>query len=241
MDQDKRILLVIVAGLMTLALILGVLAVRNKDENEVLKSDAARFKEEYEALNGTMNDNNKMNYPIVEVNEDNPIVYKTDDEVVEFLENGTGIIYFGFSSCPWCRTMVPRLLKAAESTSLGEIIYVDIQHIRDTLTLDDNDQVVVSNEGTNGYKEILKKLDKVLEPYYLTNSKGKKIDTNEKRLYAPTVITVKNGEILDIHVDTLSTQKSGYQALTQKEEEELFGIYQKMILKMMDSSCDESC
>ena len=241
MNQDKKYLLVIVASLMTLAMILGVLAIQNQDENEVLKSDAIRFKEEYEALNGQMNEDNKMNYPMVEISNENPIVYKTDDEIVKFMEQGTGVIYFGFSSCPWCRTMIPLLLKAAESTSLGEINYVDIQHIRDRLTLDENDQIVVTDEGTNGYQEILKKLDSVLEPYYLTNSKGKKIDTKEKRLYAPTVITIKDGEILDIHVDTVVSQKNGYQALNEKEQEALFEIYQKMFLKLLDSSCDETC
>lgn len=241
MEQDKKILLVIVAGLMTLAAFLGMLAIRNKDGNVVLKSDAIRFKEEYELLNGQMNEDNKMNYPEVNVNEENPIVYKTDDEIVKLLENGTGVIYFGFSTCPWCRSMVPLMLKAADSTSLGEINYVDIKNIRDQLTLSENDQVVVTNEGTKGYQEILKKLDSVLEPFYLTNSKGKKIDTKEKRLYAPTVITVKEGKILDIHVDTISSQKSGYQSLSEKEQEELFLIYQNMFLKLLDSSCDETC
>lgn len=241
MDQNRKILLFIVAGLMTIATILGVMAVRNNDENPVLKSDALRFKEEYEALNGTMNEKVQMNYPVVEIKEDNPIVYKTDDEIAKFLEDGTGIIYFGFSSCPWCRTMVPMMLKAAESTNLGEIKYLNIENIRDILTLDDNDQVVVEKEGTHGYREILKRLDSFLDTYYLTNSKNKKIDTKEKRLYAPTVVAIKNGKILDVHVQTVSSQKSGYQALTEKEQEELFLIYQKMFLKLLDSSCDESC
>ncbi len=241
MDQNKRILLFIVAGLMTLAMMLGVMAIRENEENPILPSDAMKFKEEYESLNGVMNENNKMNYPEVIVNEKNPIVYKTDDEIVSFLENGTGVIYFGFSDCPWCRSAVPMLLRAAESTNLGEINYVNIKEIRDELDLDDNDQVVVKKEGTRAYQEILKKLDEVLEPYYLTNKSQKKIDTKKTRLYAPTVITIREGKILDLHVDTVETQKSGYQTLSQKEQEELFQIYQNMFLELLNSSCDESC
>jgi len=241
MDQDQKLLIFIVAGLMTLAVLLGILAVQNKDENPVLKSDALRFKEEYEALNGTMNETNKMNYPVVEINESNPFVYKTDDEIVEMLDHGTGVIYFGFANCPWCRSAIPLLLKASESTSLGEINYVDISNIRDRLTLDENNQVVVEKEGTNGYKEILKRLDSVLEKYYLTDKNGKKVDTKEKRLFAPTVIAVKDGKILDVHVDTVKTQTNGYAGLNEKEQEELFQIYQKMILKLLDSSCDDAC
>lgn len=241
MDQDQKLLIFIVAGLMTLAVLLGILAVQNKDENPVLKSDALRFKEEYEALNGTMNETNKMNYPVVEINESNPFEYKTDDEIVEMLDHGTGVIYFGFANCPWCRSAIPLLLKASESTSLGEINYVDISNIRDRLTLDENNQVVVEKEGTNGYKEILKRLDSVLEKYYLTDKNGKKVDTKEKRLFAPTVIAVKDGKILDVHVDTVKTQTNGYAGLNEKEQEELFQIYQKMILKLLDSSCDDAC
>ena len=137
--------------------------------------------------------------------------------------------------------MVPVLLKAATNTNLGEINYVDIKNIRDQLTLDDNDKVVVKDEGTNGYREILKALDSVLEPYYLKNKDGKNIDTKEKRLYAPTVVVVKEGKILDIHVDTVTSQENGYSPLNEKQTEELYHIYQKMILKLLDSTCDESC
>ena len=75
----------------------------------------------------------------------------------------------------------------------------------------------------------------------MTGKDGKKIDTLEKRLYAPTVVSVKDGKILSIHVDTVASQKSGYSPLSKEEEEELFAIYQKMILELLGSTCDESC
>lgn len=241
MERDKKVLLMIILGLMVLASMLGVLAIRNNEKNPILKSDAVKFKEEYEALNGKINESNQMNYPIVELSEENPFVYKTDDEIVPILKEGTGIIYFGFSTCPWCRSAIPLLLKAAESTNLGQIYYVDIKEIRDVLTLDDFNEIVVKEEGSHGYKEILKLMDSVLEPYYLKGKDGETIDTKEKRLYAPTVVSVKDGKIQDIHVDTVKSQKNGYQKLTNSEQEELFGIYQKMMLNLLDSSCGESC
>jgi len=241
MDRDKKILVGIIAVLIIIAVVLGCLAFFKNQAPEYKMTDALRFKEEYESYNGKINEKNKMTYPEVLIEEENPIKYMSDDEVAEFLKEGTGVIYFGFSSCPWCRSAIPMLFQAAKSTSLGEIIYVDIQNIRDSLILDDKDNIVVTDEGTNGYKKILEALDSVLEPFYLTNQDGEKIDTKEKRLYAPTVITVKEGEILDIHVDTVKTQKSGYTPLSQKEQEELFGIYQKMILGLLNSSCNETC
>lgn len=240
-EQEKKSLMMIVALLMTIATMFGIMAIQKRDEKPILKSDAIKFKEEYEALNGQINESNKMSYPVLEISENNPVKYKTDDEAAKLLESGTGVIYFGFSTCPWCRSMLPSLLKASESTNLGEINYVDIKDIRDTLTLDDNDDVVVTKEGTNGYQSILKQLDSKLDPYYLTNKEGKKIATKEKRLLAPTVVTVKDGKVLDVHVGTVSSQENGYTPLQSKQEEELFGIFQKMILKLLDSSCDESC
>jgi thiol-disulfide isomerase/thioredoxin len=241
MDKDKKMLLSIVAVLVVIASVIGSLALKKQEDQPITKNDALKFKEEYEALNGTINEQNKMTYPTVEVKETNPIRYLSDDEAAKKLKNGTGLFYFGFSSCPWCRSMVPILLKAASNTSLGEINYVDIKNIRDQLVLDDNDKIVVRDEGTNGYQEILKALDSVLEPYYLKNKEGKNIDTKEKRLYAPTVVVVKEGKILDIHVDTVKSQTNAYTPLDQKQQEELYDIYQKMILKLLDSTCDESC
>lgn len=241
MEKDKKILMSIVVVIMCIASIFGGLSLKNQENKSSTLSDALKFKEEYESLNGSINEQNKMNYPVVEVKENNPIRYLSDDEAAEQLKNGTGLFYFGFSSCPWCRSMVPLLLEAASNTNLGEIYYVDIKNIRDQLTLDDNDKIVVRDEGTNGYKEILVALDSVLEPYYLKNKDGKNIDTKEKRLYAPTVVVVKEGKILDIHVDTVKSQENAYTPLNEKQKEELYNIYQKMILKLLNSTCDEAC
>ncbi len=241
MEKDRKILMSIVVVIMCIASIFGGLSLKNQENKSSTLSDALKFKEEYESLNGSINEQNKMNYPVVEVKENNPIRYLSDDEAAEQLKNGTGLFYFGFSSCPWCRSMVPVLLEAASNTNLGEIYYVDIKNIRDQLTLDDNDKIVVRDEGTNGYKEILVALDSVLEPYYLKNKDGKNIDTKEKRLYAPTVVVVKEGKILDIHVDTVKSQENAYTPLNEKQKEELYNIYQKMILKLLNSTCDEAC
>ena len=65
--------------------------------------DAIRFKQEYEALNGEENGNGK-NYRVVEIDENNPFVYATTDEIVEKINNKESfVVYFGFAKCPWCR------------------------------------------------------------------------------------------------------------------------------------------
>lgn len=241
MDKDKKILLFIVLVLVVLASVFGVLAYLKNKDNPIILTDAMQFKKDYEALNGVVNDSNKLKYPEVSIKENNPMKYLTDSEAVEALSSQTGIMYFGFPDCPWCRSMLPMLLKSADSTNLGELYYVNIKDIRDELTLDDNNNVVVKKEGTNGYKALLKAMDAYLDPYELTNKDGKKFQTGEKRLYAPTVVAFKDGKIIDVHVDTVKSQKTGYTPLSDKEQEELFKIYQSMILKIQGSSCNESC
>lgn len=240
-SRDRKILIGFVIILVLFAVGIGVRVFMNKDTNTTTMTNGERFKSEYEALNGKLNESSKMTYPEVSINAKNPIKYLNEEQTIDLIKNKTGIIYFGFNSCPWCRTMIPMLLKAAESTGLGEINYLDIKDIRDVMVLDDNDKPVTKTEGSKGYKELLKAMDSVLDDYYLTNSDNEKIHAGEKRLYAPTVIAVKDGKIIDIHVDTVSTQKTGYTPLSQKEQEELFQIYQEMMLKMLGSSCNESC
>ena len=241
MEKDKKILLSLVMIVLVLAGVFGGFAWYGFHDSENNLSDAEKFKREYESYNGKINESNQMSYPNVSVSSENPIQYLSDDEAASLLKDQTGLFYFGYPSCPWCRTMVPILLAAAKSTNLGKIYYVDIQNIRDKISLDEKDELVVEDEGTNGYRNILNVLDSVLEPFYLTGKDGKKIDTLEKRLYAPTVVSVKDGKILSIHVDTVASQKSGYSPLSKEEEEELFAIYQKMILELLSSTCDESC
>jgi len=68
-----------------------------------------RFKAEYEELNGELNDNGDP-YEIIDVPPYSTVVYLEEDELMEFLESGTGILFFANGSCPWCRTLIPPLL-----------------------------------------------------------------------------------------------------------------------------------
>ena len=239
MEKNQKILLAIIGVVVIIAIVIGFLAFNNQKDNDNLKTN--QFKEEYEALNGVINDNG-YTYPTVEIDVENPVIYSTEEEVLKILKDGTGIIYFGFPTCPWCRNAVPSLLAAADSTGLEKIYYLNIQNIRDSLSVNDSGEIVVEKEGTKNYKKILKELDDILDTYYVEDSMKNKIDTNEKRLYAPTVVAVFEGKVVDYHVDTVESHISGgngYAELTKEQKEELFDIYSNMMLKLLDSSCND--
>ena len=239
MDKNQKILLAIIGILIIVAGVIGFLAFENQKDNKNTKTN--KFKEEYEALNGVVNDYG-YTYPTVEVDVDNSAVYTTEEDVLDILKDGTGVIYFGFPTCPWCRNAVPSLLAAAESTGVEKIYYLNIQDIRDSLSVNDSGEIIIEKEGSKNYKKILKELDKILDTYYVEDSMGNKVDTNEKRIYAPTVVVVSKGKVIAHHVNTVDSHiqaGNGYAELTKEEKEELFDIYTNMMLKLSDSTCNE--
>ena len=54
----------------------------------------------------------------------------------------------------------------------------------------------------------------------------KEYKTGEKRIYAPTVIFVRDGKVLGLHVSTVDSQKSGFDKMTEDQIEQLYGIYE---------------
>ena len=131
------------------------------------KSDAVKFKEEYESLNGTVSASGKEIRSIT-IDKDNPMIYKSADDIVKMIENKeTFVVYFGFPACPWCRSVLPTLLDVSKDLGLDKIYYVDVLEIRDTLKVNDNKEVVVDKKGTDAYYKLLElkpKINKIKVP-----------------------------------------------------------------------------
>ncbi len=192
------------------------------------------FKKEYESLNGKTNDNGKT-YLNVNISKDNPVEYADYKKVFEVLDK-SGIIYFGFSECPWCRNAVPVLLDAAKETGVEKIYYMNNLNDRDIKKLENN-EIVTEKEGTKNYKKLLKKLGDKASVYEGLN------DDNIKRLYFPTVVVVKNGKITDYIVGTVDAQKDPYKKLTKSQKKELKEKYVKAMSATLTCSlnAEEKC
>lgn len=207
-----------------------------------IKSDGVRFKKEYESLNGQISKSGKT-YIDVNIDKKNVIKYATIEKINDIVKNGTGVIYFGYPQCPWCRNAVPCLLEAASNTSLDKIYYLNLYDVRDVLTVDDSGNITTEVEAKEGYKELLNNLSSILDDYVIKDKEGKEYNTGEKRLYVPTVVFVLDGEIVDYYVDTLPTQTDPYIPLTLEEKNELINIYKEKIVKVLDDTCtvEEKC
>lgn len=216
--------------MLCLAVVLGAAGCGKKEEN----ADGLKFKQEYEALNGKESSSGKE-YAILSIPADNPMTYASEEEVIDLLEEGTGIIYFGFPECPWCRSALPELLQAAENRQITKIWYCNNLDHRDTRSLDEQGNVVVEKEGTEEYYRILELLGDHASVYAGLN------DESIKRLYFPTVVAVVDGEVQDVHAGTLDSVEDPYVPLTEEQAEELTSRYEELMEKVSSCGLGEGC
>ncbi len=227
MEKSNKIYMIVIFVCAALVIgLCGYAIITHKDEKI---SDAIKFKNEYETLNGVVNEATDNKYIEVNIDEENPMVYKTGKEILDVLKNEDAIIYFGFAACPWCRNAVPVLLDAAKELNVDKIYYVDILDIRDTYKFSGSIEPEQTKKGTDAYYEILKFLDKKLEKFYVKDEAGNMYDTGVKRLYAPTVVGVKGGKVVGFHESTIESQTDPYELLDEKGKSELKNEYKKII------------
>ncbi len=167
---------------------------------QYLKSDGEKFKAEYEALN---NENVNIN-----ISKNNPIKYVTLDEVFDIIQNKTGVIYFGFPGCPWCRNMIPVLFEAAKNNNIDTIYYFNPRNVKKS----DNDEY--------------NKLKEILNEYLSEDENGQKV------LYVPDVYFIKDGKIVGHHLGTVDSQEEPTISLTEEEKNELLDIFNELFEKI---------
>ena len=187
---------------------------------EIVVTDAMKFKEEYERLNGQTSGD--VTIRELNISETNPFIYSTAEEIVEKVNNKeTFVVYFGFAKCPWCRSVLPSLIESAKANKVDKIYYVDVFSIRDKYELDENNKAQRTVEGTKGYYDLLVSLDSVLDDYapltYKTKKgKIKKVEIGEKRIYAPNVVVIKNGNPMALETGICESQTDAYMELTEE-------------------------
>lgn len=253
MNTKKRTIVFIICLFLFLAFAIVYIFSELYTESEISEAtitDAKIFKEEYEKVNGVKGENGKV-VRTLDIPLDNPFIYKTPDELVQALKNKeTFVVYFGFSECPWCRSILNELMVSAKESYLKEIYYVDIKDIRDTYVLDEENNPVIDVKGTDAYYDLLELLNPVLEDYnplVYTTKKGKvkKVKVPSKRIYAPNIIVVRNGEPM-INIDGITEDLADpYQELTKEIRDSIIKEFKDafVLLKEVEAPVckDEKC
>ena len=228
MKRKIFIIGIVLVGLFTLT------ACGQSDVSKI--SDALKFKEEYESLNGTKREKDGKTIRSIEISKDNPFIYKKSSEIIDMIEKkDTFVVYFGFSDCPWCRSIIPTLVEVAADLEVNQIYYVDVKNIRDTMKIGDDGKAITDTEGTKEYYQLLEKLDSVLENYTLTDEDGNEVNTGEKRIYAPNIVSIVDGVATEMTTGISDKQTDGYMELTTEIKEESYDKIKCSIQCVADS------
>lgn len=202
--KDKKIVLTSICALLVLIALGGTLLLKKpeskeKEPNKV--SDAIKFKEEY-----------------TKVEDDNIFVYRSIEDIIKILENGTGVVYLGFPECPWCQAYVPYLNEVAKENNISKIYYYNILNDR--------------KENTDSYKRIMELLGEYVEHD----------EEGNKRIYAPTIIFVNDGKIEGMDSETAKDTK-GFEKpedyWTDKAVKKLKERLAKLCEKVEESTCSD--
>ncbi len=185
------------------------------DETQVNHSlDSLYFKNDYEAYNNDVNEYEEASISLT-IDENNPVIYATLDEINEILKEGSGIIFLGSPSNAYARVMAPILISHANTYHIDTIYYCDMSDLRDKKYLNDDGEIETEIEASPAYYELLDNLGSYASTYYCLN------DESVKRIYLPTLISVVNGEILYFHQGTISSQDDPYISLEEEQIKEL--------------------
>lgn len=134
---------------------------QNKTKTYYSNPDAEKFATEY-----------------TKVSKDNLFVYTDIYDIIEIMQNGTGIIYLGDPDCSWCQYYAKYLNETAQEIGIKKIYYYNIKEDR--------------KNNTEEYRIILSLLNEHLQTY----NKG------NPRLYIPNVSFHINGTIIGNDYET---------------------------------------
>ena len=217
----KKYLIVLVLFIM----LLGVTGCKNNKY-------ALEFKEEYESLNGTTNKSGKE-HRTISISKNNPFHKVEQKDIVKMIEDKeTFYLYVGDPLCPWCRSVLEKSIEVAKENKVKEIYYIDIwdddgnEILRDKYELKDGTLVKTVN-GTEEYKKLLEYFDSVLSNYTVSDNDGNKIETGEKRIYAPNFFYIENGKVIKLVEGISDKQKDSREELTKEILEKKKKIFEE--------------
>lgn len=229
--KDNKLFMIIVTVLAAIVLVLNIQKVISNNS----QTDDIKFKEEYEKLNGKKNDQGKK-YREITIDSKNKMVYKTTEEVLNLIDKKKSfVLYFGFDTCPWCRSVVPTLASISKELN-QKVYYIDVKDIRDTFELDDDNKPKLVKKGSKDYSKLLEKLEPVLEDYTLTDSDNNEIKVGEKRIYAPSIVSVIDGKAKELTTGISDKQTDGYMKLTKEMEKDTYNKIKKVLKQVSDKN-----
>lgn len=148
----------VVLLLLTFLLITGCSSVEVTKVDDDINTDALKFSKEY---------------PLV--SEDNVFEYYTYDNLIDKIENGTGVIFLAYPTCKYCDITASLLDNISKDKKVEEISYYNIKDMMENNTIE--------------YQNLIKLLD--FKDEDSTDNLEEKEEKNN--ISAPIIVFVKNG------------------------------------------------
>lgn len=205
----RKLPLVLVVVILILIFILVVGAFTNLFSSGTTSSDRQKFIQEYESLNGQQDEEGNLYYE-VSIEKEVDVEYRSFEDLEKFLEGETGIFFLGMATFSPCRSYVPILVDAAWEIGLDRIFYVPVSE----------------TEIGHFYSEFLEVGDQ-------------NQDFTEQEVSVPTLLVIKDGEIIDSLVGTSLTDSPSFSAVSSEDVSELKEeLMNKLSLVI---SCSDAC
>lgn len=173
---------------------------------------------------------------LYDVAKDNPYKRISSNDALDMIKNGTGILYLGYNTCPWCKQIVPILNDSAKDRNINSIYYIeDFYDMRP-----DKNSNPKNIDDYNELLELLKNI--ILEDDY-----------NNKIIRVPLILFIKNGKIVSYHrgtyeghtlktkIDENGNEVKYLEDLTEDEKANVKSILIEKINKVYDKNCDNGC
>ena len=203
MKNKKIILISSIVFILLITLLVLFLVFKKNKINKNIDEEKIKFAEEYKTT------------------KDNVFTYRTIKEINKIWKNGTGLVFLGFTKCPWCRGYVPIINEVAKKEGLEKVYYFNIYEDR--------------KNNTEEYQEMVKLLKGFL----------RYDDEGNERIYAPSLIAVKNGKILEFD-DTRYWNNKKYDSAEEFWQSADLKPMREKLVKMINevnekSACTADC
>ena len=188
----KKLLLILLVGLIIISGCGKVVKVKKVEEI----TDNEKFAQEFD------------------ISKENNFKYLNYDELMDVLNNKSGIIFLGSGDCEWCKKSAKLLNESLKYKDIKEDIYYY------------NPKKIKANNNKK-YQELLK----ILDPY-LTEDEDK-----NKELLLPDIYFVKKGKIIDHNNDLATIKTNPEEYLTKERKKEIREKYEDLISKYNVKEC----
>ena len=209
----KKSTILIIFLMILVAISFGIILKLNNQINETKnktivessgKSDAQKFKKEYEKINGEKTSDNET-YNELNIDENNPMVYISLEELVDIINTeNEAYVYISSSFCPYCRTTVETLLNVAKDLNINKIYYYDN----------------TKQNPSDQYDNMLEKLEE--KGVNFINKDG------QRKWGVPLVLKAKNGQVISETRGAsyqLNEGQSKYDSLTDEQKKLVYDRY----------------